>query len=335
MGPCARRELVEVPRAYVHRIALIAGDPEIRHTRADLKQDAPRFGLLLFIAGYVLAEGHQRFLGFRHPHPERDAERPRDIEQSRCLDIDRLLGGELCFFAPREDLASVRLAAGIPLRQALELFPDSCQFASQARPSGAIFRPRNHDHGRGIADVAVHHRLSGVAKECGQRIVIALRERIELVIVASGAADGEAQPYRAGRVHAVLGVDGLVFFRNNTGFVGRDIAALETGGDQLIERWGRQQVARKLFDGELIEGQVAVERLNHPVAIGPHLAVVVDVDPVGVAVPRRIQPVAGAMLAPCGRFEQPVHHLFVRAGRPVVNKALHHFGPRRESRHVE
>ena len=43
--------------------------------------------------------------------------------------------------------------------------------------------------------------------------------------------------------------------------------------------------------------QVAVERLDDPVAIGPHLAVVVEVQAVRVGVARGIEPVAGAMLA--------------------------------------
>ena len=98
-------------------------------------------------------------------------------------------------------------------------------------------------------------------------------------------------------------------------FVGRDVAAMEAGGDLLVERRIGQQVAGQLLDGELVERQIAVEGLDHPVAIGPDLAVVVDVDAVRVAVAGRVQPVARAMLAVMRRGEIAVDHVFVGVRR--------------------
>ena len=70
-----------------------------------------------------------------------------------------------------------------------------------------------------------------------------------------------------------------------------------------------QQVAGELLDREPVERQVAVEGADDPVAIGPHLAEVVEVIAVGVGVAGGVEPVAGAVLAPAGRGEQPVDQL--------------------------
>ena len=59
-------------------------------------------------------------------------------------------------------------------------------------------------------------------------------------------------------------------------------------------------------------GMVAVEGVDHPVAVRPHLAVVVEVDAVRVGVAGRIEPVAGAVLAPVRRGQQ--------SGRPASRR---------------
>ena len=67
-----------------------------------------------------------------------------------------------------------------------------------------------------------------------------------------------------------------------------------------------QQVAGELLDGELVERQVAVEGVDDPVAVGPDLAVVVEVDAVRVGVAGGVEPVAAAVLAPVRRCQQPL-----------------------------
>ena len=90
--------------------------------------------------------------------------------------------------------------------------------------------------------------LRGVVEEGGQRVELLLRERIELVIVADGAAGGQAEPDLAGGLGAVAGVEHEVLLVDRAAFVGRDVAAVEAGGDALIERAvraaGRRRVAR-------------------------------------------------------------------------------------------
>jgi len=104
-----------------------------------------------------------------------------------------------------------------------------------------------------------------------------------------------------------------VLFRDTSAFAVDHVVAVEPGGDELLFGRFRQQVARQLLDGELIERHVAVEGLDHPVAIGPNLAVVVEVQTVGVAVAGGIEPEPGHVLTVAGRLEQPVHQPLVGA----------------------
>ena len=130
-------------------------------------------------------------------------------------------------------------------------------------------------------------------------------------------------------------------------FVRGHVAALEAGGDALVERGFGQQIAGQLFDGELVERQIAVEGRDHPVAIRPDLAVIVDVDAVRVAVARGVQPVAGAVFAVMRRGQVAIHHALVSirgdvscrkasisaglGGRPVVSRATRRISARRFS----
>ena len=66
---------------------------------------------------------------------------------------------------------------------------------------------------------------------------------------------------------------------------------------ELVEGGVGQEVAGKLLDDELIEWLVGVECLDHPVAIGPDLAIVVQVQAVGVAIAGGVKPEPGHVLA--------------------------------------
>src|SRR5262245_13785789 len=94
--------------------------------------------------------------------------------------------------------------------------------------------------------------------------------------------------------------------------------AVEGRGDALIERRVRQQIARQLFDYELIERLVPVERIDHPVAPGPGAAVAVYLIAVRVGVTRGVQPSRRHTLAVTRACEQAVDDLFVSLRRFVV-----------------
>ena len=199
----------------------------------------------------------------------------------------------------------------------------------------AILDARHDDERRSVGNVAVHHVLGGVAEERRERVEVALRDRVELVVVAGRAADGQAEEDRARGVGAVLGVDHLVLFRDHAALVRGCVAAMESGSDQLVHRRVGQQVAGDLLHGEAVERQVAIEGVDDPVAIGPHLAVVVDVDAVRVGVARRVQPVARAVLPVGLGTEELVEVALVRAGALVREERREQRGLGRQSRDIE
>ena len=205
----------------------------------------------------------------------------------------------------------------------------------QGVPEIAILLLRHDQDGRRIGDVAVHHVLRRIAEERRHRVELALPDRVELVIVAGGAADGQPHEDVAYRLGPVLGIDRLVLLRNDPALVGRDVVALEPGGDELIQARLGQQVAGELLHGELVERLVPVEGPDHPVAVGIHLSVVVDVDPVRVAVARRVEPVAGTVLAPLLRGEQPVDELLVGVRRRIVQERIQQRRGRRQAGQVQ
>ncbi len=103
----------------------------------------------------------------------------------------------------------------------------------------------------------------------------------------------------------------------------------------LVLRRILQQVARDLLDGELVERHVLVERLDHPVAIRPHLAVIIEMQTMRVSIPRRIQPVTRPMLPISGRFQQPLHQFQISVLGFVLHETLHLGWRRRQTGQIE
>src|SRR6185503_9023289 len=67
--------------------------------------------------------------------------------------------------------------------------------------------PQRHRRSRRRAgEVRVEPGLVDAVEERAERVVVALRDRIELVIVAAGALEGQPQHRRAERVHAIRDV---------------------------------------------------------------------------------------------------------------------------------
>ena len=95
------------------------------------------------------------------------------------------------------------------------------------------------------------------------------------------------------------------------------------------------QIARQLQHGELVERHVAVEGVDHPLPVGPHLPLVVEVDAVGVGVAGIVEPVPGPLFAPFEPGQQPVDEPFVGIGRGVGDKGLHDGRLRQQAGEVE
>ena len=154
-------------------------------------------------------------------------------------------------------------------------------------------------------------------------VILFLCERIELVVMALGALDGHAQNALANGVDAVEHRLHAELLRVHAAFFIDHRVPQKTSSHQLILRWIRQQVARQLLDDELRIRQVAIERLDHPIAIGPHLPDLIFLIAVGIGIARGIQPVAAPTLAIMRRLQQPVHLLLVGALAFVLQEGVH------------
>ena len=135
--------------------------------------------------------------------------------------------------------------------------------------------------------------------------------------MADGTAPGQSHPGLQGRGGAVDGIAEEKLGIDRAPFTGGHVAPVEAGRDELFARGIGQLVAGELFDGELVERQVAIESPHHPVAVSPHLPQVVEMQAVGVGIAGDVEPVPGHLFAIPRRREIAVHHVFVRLRRGV------------------
>ena len=69
-------------------------------------------------------------------------------------------------------------------------------------------------------------------------------------------------------------------------------------------------------------GRLSLNALHHPVAVGPHLPLVVEVQAVRVGVAGHVEPVAGHLLAEARRREVAIDHLLVGVRRRVGEERI-------------
>ena len=151
--------------------------------------------------------------------------------------------------------------------------------------------------------------ILGVVEEGEELVIFPVRDGIELVGVALGAAHGEAEPHGAGGVDAIDdGLDAELFAVRSTLLVDEGVA-VEGGGDELGFGGVGKEVAGELLDGEAVEREVVVEGLDDPIAVGPHVAATIDRVAVGVGIAGLVEPVPPPALA------------VVRAGEEAIDEA--------------
>lgn len=131
------------------------------------------------------------------------------------------------------------------------------------------------------------------------------------MVVAAGAADGHAEKGAAHCVHLFINdvtahLVGIVAGEH----LGSDGEKAEADG--LGASFGKvlrgEEIACELFDDELVEGFVVVERFNDVVAVAPGGGMGdVFVHAVGVRVAGNVEPVASPAFAVAGGFEEFVN----------------------------
>ena len=198
--------------------------------------------------------------------------------------------------------------------------------------------PHQFGIGRILPILAVDRR-----KDRLQRVVVVLRDGVELVVVALGAVDRDARE-RADRVgHHVVAVEVAGDLAVGLGL--RHLAVADqvprSGGDEAdcllaVGRIGKEHVTGDLLLDEPGIGLVGVERADDVIAIGPGIRPrLVLVVAVGVAVVDDVEPVPGPAFAVAGRGQQPVDEFLVGRGIGIGDEGIHFFGRRRQARQVE
>ena len=208
-------------------------------------------------------------------------------------------------------------------------------FSTQGIPTWSIcFQSDSHNRG-GVLGVSIHGVLSGVVEERRQRIEISHGERIKLMVVTDCTTRRHPQPDLSECFRPVASIEHVVFFWDRAPFAGGDVAPVEARLNLLIERPVWQQVTRQLFDRELIERDVPIERGNHAFAIRPHFTEVVEMDPVSIRITGRVEPIPSAVFAPLPGLHQLVDQCFIGVGRLVVNERFHQFRGWRKTRQIK
>ena len=224
-----------------------------------------------------------------------------------------------------------RIAAAV-----LEALLHAGDLGGNRLPAGLVLVALRDDHaGVGVPDIAVETALGGVPEIGGHRVEIPRADRIELVVVADRTVRGEAEPDGGGGLDSVAGVVREVLVFDGATLVGGHVAPVESGGDALVVGGLGEEVTGDLVDGELVEGLVAVEGADDPVAVGPHLAVVVEMEAVGIGVAGGIEPEPGAVFAPGGRVHEAADVVVVGFLGFVADEGLDFLGLGGEAGQVE
>ena len=139
------------------------------------------------------------------------------------------------------------------------------------------------------------------------------------MVVAAGAADGEAQEDRAdgagdlGELRLPLDLGDDVAAHDLAG-----PAPAEPGGDQGVVIARLHLVPGELEREEPVVGQVGVERADDPVAISPGVGPLgVELEAVGVGIMGQVEPVLAPPLAVMGAGQQAIDQPLVGI-RPVI-----------------
>ena len=205
----------------------------------------------------------------------------------------------------------------------------------------------------GVAEVAADHphhvlggdrvegaRLVGLdAREVRRELVVLLlRDRIALVVVAAHAAHGKAEERAADDIDDAVEIvrEGLLEIRH---LVVPHAESIDPRRDEAVEVAVLELVARELLEHEAVVGHVLVERLDHPVAVLPRPALdAVALEAVGLGVAHQVEPVPSPLLAVVRARKQTIEKRRPRevgVGVPRGQERLDLRGRRRQAGQVE
>ena len=158
---------------------------------------------------------------------------------------------------------------------------------------------------------------------------------IVLVVVALGAAHGQPHkggPHRIDPIHHVLV---KVLVRIGAALVIGHVVAHEASGHALTDGRIGQEIARQLLDGELIEGLVGIEGIDHPVPPQPHEPDAIKVVSARVGVARQIKPVLTDSLSIMLRIHQTIDEALISIRTLVSEEGVDFLHSGRQTGEVE
>ena len=153
--------------------------------------------------------------------------------------------------------------------------------------------------------------------------------------VALRARDGQSQPSASDGVHAINDRLNAKLLRLDAALHVDHGIPEKTGGNALIPRGVRHQVAGELINGELVKRQIAIQRADHPVPIGPDGPGAVLFKAVRIGIPSDIQPVTAPLLAVVRRLQQAFHHLLPGVGGMIGHEGIDVLGCRRKAGQIQ
>ena len=177
--------------------------------------------------------------------------------------------------------------------------------------------------------------VADVAEEREHLIIVLLRDRVEHVVVAAGAADGQAHEcFRRRLEHVVESVE----FREP--FVVRFIVphaeSIKPGGDQAFVVHVRQLVPGNLLKHESVIRLVIIKGADDIVAVFPdEWLFVVALVAVGLCKTHDIEPMATPAFAVLRQAKQVLDQPRPGVGRVVVHERLHLVVGRRQADQVK
>ena len=184
--------------------------------------------------------------------------------------------------------------------------------------------------------------IVGVVEDAGEGIVVVRADGVVLVVVAAGAAHGEAQEPARRDVDAVVALVGARHRRIGDVVVPGTAPEKAQRGDGALAFGLLQQVARDLRLDEEVVGHVAVEGLDHPVALDVGVGVALASrtarrQPAGVVLAEagHVQPVPAPALAVVGGGQQPLDDLPEGVRRRVADEGVDLLGGRGQAGQVE
>ena len=212
---------------------------------------------------------------------------------------------------PRVALLGFR---GVVLREQRAGFRDA---RLQLRALRCLFRAEHFHEGLkgalGIRQLRVQSRLFVGIEVSVERVVLILRDRIELVVVTTSTVHRQTKEHRGRRAGAIGCVFDEVLLIDRAAFIRDHMVTVEAAGHFVFLRGFGQQIARNLRDHELVEGHVVLVRLQHPIAPRPQRAPRIHVNAVRIGVARSIQPRQGHALGIARAVRLLGHELLCQA----------------------